>query len=278
MEKYKYKPFRFYSFVFLFTWSFWIAAAFLGRTYPESPVVALLAIAGLFVPSVTALITILGSKSAALKHDFKDKLFGIFRLNPLNIIFSIVLFFVIIVISILVSTFFGQSLEQFAIVDFSFSIGGTSALLTIILAALLEELGWRGYAEDSIANYCSWWKESIIFGLVWALWHLPLIFVPGTYHYGIFHENPLFIVNFFAGVMPLGFLLTWVYVKNKRSILANMIFHFFINFMQEKIAMTQVTKCVQTFFLYIAAGIIVFLNKELFFEKNHIGNILKEKE
>jgi hypothetical protein len=48
--------------------------------------------------------------------------------------------------------------------------------------------------------------------------------------------------------------------------------------MQEKIAMTQTTKCIQTFFLYIAAGIIVYLNKDLFFGKDHIGNLLQEKE
>jgi hypothetical protein len=52
----------------------------------------------------------------------------------------------------------------------------------------------------------------------------------------------------------------------------------FVNFMQEKIAMTQITKCVQTFFLYIAAGIIIDLNKDLFFGRDHIGNLLQEKE
>jgi membrane protease YdiL (CAAX protease family) len=86
------------------------------------------------------------------------------------------------------------------------------------------------------------------------------------------------MLNFVLSIMPLGFIVTWVYVTNKRSILANMIFHSFVNFIQEKIAMTQTTKCVQTFFLYIVAGIIVYLNKDLFFGKEHIGNLLQEKE
>ena len=281
MEKYRYRPFRFYCLVFLFTWGLWISAAVLTRVTDGNSFVSslglFLGLAGLFVPAITALVTVLGSKNAALKKDLKDKLIGIFRLNPLNITIAVILFFFIIAISILVSTLFGQSLKQFSFVDFSFSVGGTSALLTITLAALLEEIGWRGYAEDSIANYCSWWKESIIFGLIWAFWHLPLIFIPGTYHYNIFHQNPLFMANFLLSVMPLGFLFTWVYVTNKRSILANMIFHFFVNFLQEKIAMTQITKCVETVILYIVAGIIVYLNKDLFFEKGHIGNILKEE-
>jgi hypothetical protein len=54
-----------------------------------------------------------------------------------------------------------------------------------------------------------------------------------------------------------------------------MIFHFFVNFLQEKIAMTNTTKCVQTLVLIIAAGAIVALNRDLFFGKKHIGRLLE---
>ena len=82
--------------------------------------------------------------------------------------------------------------------------------------------------------------------------------------------------EFFCIIMPLGFLLTWVYVKNERSIFACMIFHFFVNFLQEKIAITQLTKCVETFVVCIIAAVIVYLSRELFFEKRHIGRLLPE--
>jgi membrane protease YdiL (CAAX protease family) len=83
------------------------------------------------------------------------------------------------------------------------------------------------------------------------------------------------MVNFFVSIMPLGFLVTWVYVKNNRSIFTCMIFHFFVNLLQEKIAMTQTTKCVETLVLFFVAAIVVMTNRGLFFEKNHIGNLLK---
>jgi membrane protease YdiL (CAAX protease family) len=271
---YRYKPFRFYLITFAATWGFWIPAVFVPDEYRM-----LLMVAGLFAPAITAMTTVLASKNAALKKDLRDKLFGAFRVKPTVVIAAIAGFFAIIAVSILLSTLAGESLEQFSFVEgFSFSIGGSSALLTIVLAALLEELGWRGYAEDAIAYYCSWWKESIIFGLVWALWHLPLFFIPGTYHYVILQQNPLFMVNFFTAIMPLGFIVTWVYVKNNRSIFASIIFHFFVNLLQEKVAMTQITKCVETLVLCAAAAIVVITNKELFFEKKHIGNLLKGVE
>ncbi len=143
---------------------------------------------------------------------------------------------------------------------------------------MIEEVGWRGYGEDSVAFYFTWFTESIIFGFVWSLWHLPLFWIEGTYHYGLKELGILYVLNFLIGVIPLGFLTTWVYVKNHRSMLACIIFHLFVNTMQEKIAMTPQTKCVETIIIFFAAAIIVLTNKEMFFEKQHIGNLLDYKE
>lgn len=87
----------------------------------------------------------------------------------------------------------------------------------------------------------------------------------------------MYVINFLLSVIPLDFLQTWVYVKNNRSMLATIIFHLFINIMQEKINMTPETKCIQTIFVVIAAIIIVVINKEMFFETKYVGNLLEEK-
>jgi membrane protease YdiL (CAAX protease family) len=275
MNTYKYRPLRFYVTVFALTWAVWFAAAIAGTKGVGEGLTTTLMLLGLITPATTAIVTIFTSKSPELKKDFKEKMLGAFRVKPLVVLLSILIFGAVIASSILLSTLFGQSLSQFSFVGgFSFSIGGVPTLLTLILTALFEELGWRGYAEDSIASHCSWWKESLVFGVVWALWHLPLFLIPGTYHWEIFQQSPWFMVNFFVSVMPLGFLFTWVYVKNNRSIFACMFFHFAVNFLQEQIAMTQVTKCVETGVIYVAAVIIVATNKDLFFEKRHIGKLL----
>ena len=278
MNNYKYRPIRYFCIVFAFTWAFWIAAAFLSRSSTDNGMSTILMILGLFVPAVTTLVTISTSKSTALKRDFKEKITGFYRVKPVNIILSIALMGLIIAASIILSLLFGQSTDQFSFVDgFSFSIGGIPTLLTLVLTAVLEEFGWRGYAQDSLANRFSWFKASVIFGIVWALWHLPLFFILNTYQHGILKMNPWYMVNFFVGIPPMAVLFTWVYVKNSRSILACMIFHFFVNFLQEQIAMTQVTKCVETAVVYIIVTAIVLANKEMFFETHHIGNMPAEK-
>lgn len=273
MEKYKYKPVRFYVTVFLSTWFFWgLAIAF-----NEGLSLYLFMFLGLICPSAAALITVFTSKSKPLKDDLKRKLVSFYKVSPINIILAILVFSAIVAVSILLSVLFGESLGQFSFTeDFSFSIGGTSALLTILLASVIEEIGWRGYGEDSVAQYHSWFAESIIFGFIWASWHLPLFWIDGTYHFGLRELGIGYMLNFLISVIPMGFITTWVYVKNNRSMLACIIFHLFVNTMQEKIAMTPNTKCVETIVVTAAAVIIVITNKEMFFEKKHIGNLLNE--
>ena len=88
--------------------------------------------------------------------------------------------------------------------------------------------------------------------------------------------NPLFDANFFGSAVPMGVIIAWVYLASDRSILACIVFHLFVNFMQEKIAMTPETKCVETIVVFIAAAVIVLTNKEMFFETRHVGRILEE--
>jgi len=277
MTTYKYRPVRFYATCFAATWTFWIAAAILSRTPNDNGISTILMLLGLIAPSVTAVITVLTSGSDVLKQDLKRKIVGFYRIKPIYILLAVLLFAAVVAVSILLSTLFGGSMGQFSFTeDFSFSVGGTSALLTILLASVIEETAWRGYGEDAVGSYFSWFTESIIFGCVWALWHLPLFWIEGTYHFGLRELGIGYVLNFLISVIPMDFLTTWVYVKNDRSMLACIIMHLFVNTMQEKIAMTPQTKCVETLVITGAAALIVLTNKELFFEKNHIGNLLNE--
>lgn len=273
MEKYIYRPVRFYLITFACTWFWWLFAILLN----EGTGLYFGMFLGLVSPAVVAVITVFTSKNKALINDFKKKLIGFYRIKPKYILIAVLIFAVIVTASIGTSVLFGGSINQFSFTeDFSFSIGGTSAFLTILLASCIEELGWRGYGEDAVGAYNSWFKESIIFGCIWSLWHVPLFWIPGTYQYGLKEMGIMYVINFLLSVIPLDFLQTWVYVKNNRSMLATIVFHLFINIMQEKINMTPETKCIQTIFVVIAAIIIVVINKEMFFETKHVGNLLEE--
>lgn len=273
MKTYKYRPVLFFALAYLFTWIFWVPAIFIkGNTG------ALLMMIGLLSPAVVSTLFVVFSGSDLLKKDLKVKLVGLYKVRWGNVLLAILQFAGIVAASILLSLLFGQSLNQFSFTeDFSFTgVGIGTAFVTITLAAILEEVGWKGYCEDSIGAYMNWFWESMIFGVIWSLWHLPLIFIEGTYHAGLM-VNPLFVVNFFVSAVPMGFIITWVYLVSDRSILACIIYHFVVNFLQEKIAMTPETKCVETIVVTVVAAILVITNKDMFFETRHVGKLLETR-
>lgn len=272
-DEYRYRPVLFFICAYFFTWIFWIPAIFVSET-----IGSVLMLIGLIAPAVVSTVFVLVSGSDELKKDLKDKIIGFYKVKWINVFWAVVVFALIVVFSILLSLLFGQSLSQFSFTeDFSFTgVGIGTAFVTITVASIIEEVGWKGYCEDSIGQYMNWFWESLIFGVLWSLWHLPLIFIEGTYQAGLM-VNPLYVINFFISGIPLGYIITWVYLVSDRSILACMIFHLFVNFMQEKIAMTPETKCVETIVVIIATVIIVMCNKKMFFETDHVGRLLKTR-
>ena len=271
MKQYKYRPVLFFALAYLFTWIFWIPAIFVSEN-----VGAVLMLVGLLAPAVVSTVFVMASGSEPLKQDLKNKLFGFYKVKWLNVVWAVIVFAMVIVCSILSSLLLGQSLDQFSFTeDFSFTgVGIAGAFLSITVASIVEEVGWKGYCEDSIGNYMNWFWESMVFGVLWSFWHFPLIFIQGTYQSSLM-VNPLYVINFFMSGIPMGFVITWVYLASDRSILACMIFHFFVNFLQEKIAMTPETKCVETIVITLVAVIIVLVKKDMFFETRHVGRLLE---
>ena len=272
-KPYKYRPVLFFALAYLFTWIFWLPAIVL----PEN-VGALFMLIGLLAPAVVSTVFVLVSGNDLLKKDLKIKLIGLYKVKWKNVLVAIVQFAGIVVCSILLSLLFGQSLDQFSFTeDFSFTgLGIAGAFVSITLAAIIEEVGWKGYCEDSIGAYMNWFWESMIFGAVWAFWHFPLIFIKGTYQATLM-VNPLFVINFFVSAIPMGFIITWVYLASDRSVLACMIYHFVVNFLQEKIAMTPETKCVETLVVTAVAIYLVIRNRDMFFETRHVGKLLETR-
>jgi membrane protease YdiL (CAAX protease family) len=224
---------------------------------------------GLVAPFLIALWMILSSENIDLKKDFRNKLFNL-RLIKLSSIPAIIFTMpFVVIVSILISTVFGQSIDQLQLADkFSFSAGFLPVLLVLFLAASFEELGWRSYAMDSLNVKHSYFSATLIFTILWALWHFPLFFIKNYYHNELINTNIIFAINFMISIIPMAFIISWICKKNSGSIMAAVLFHFIINLSQEAFMITQVTKCIETIILLIIAAVIVSLNKSLFFNKN----------
>lgn len=92
-------------------------------------------------------------------------------------------------------------------------------LLIYVGNALPEEYGWRGFALDPLQSRFSAVGASLVLGLVWGLWHLPLVFIDGTTQAAIpFHE-------FVLQTMVLAVLYTWLHNNTGGSVLVAALFH-----------------------------------------------------
>ena len=89
---------------------------------------------------------------------------------------------------------------------------------TMVFGGGLEELGWRGIALPELEKRYSPLPSSIVLGLVWVIWHVPLFFIKGVSQYG----NNVFV--FALGVLGLTFILSWIYNQTD-SIFICIIFH-----------------------------------------------------
>jgi membrane protease YdiL (CAAX protease family) len=53
-------------------------------------------------------------------------------------------------------------------------------LAMVVLGGGQEELGWRGYILDPMEDRLGPSLGNLVLGVVWAVWHLPLFFIPYT--------------------------------------------------------------------------------------------------
>ena len=87
------------------------------------------------------------------------------------------------------------------------------------VAALGEELGWRGFMWSELAPV-GFWRASLIIGLVWGIWHLPLI-AAGYNYPGYPIAGPAMMTLLTILLAPL---IGYVRVR-ARSIFAAAVFH-----------------------------------------------------
>jgi uncharacterized protein len=97
-------------------------------------------------------------------------------------------------------------------------LGG--ALLSFILFGQAgEEVGWRGYAIPRLAERLGLARASLLLGVVWAVWHLPLFLLPGSPTTG--QSFPLYVVQ----VTGLSVVFAWLYARTGGSLLLTMLLH-----------------------------------------------------
>lgn len=94
-------------------------------------------------------------------------------------------------------------------------------LVTYLIAAIGEEIGWRGYAYPILERLHGPVIAVLINGLLWGLWHLPLI-IGEVYSFGL--SIPYGSVMYMIGIMPVTVIVCWMRSEG-RSLMPVVLLH-----------------------------------------------------
>ena len=106
-------------------------------------------------------------------------------------------------------------------------IGFTVQIL--LFGPVSEELGWRGFALERLLARHGAAAASLILGSLWAFWHLPLFFIPGTAQQLYGNPLPEFFV-FAVAVAASSVVFTWIYINTRHSVWSAILFHATTNY------------------------------------------------
>jgi len=225
-----YRPVVFLAIVLGFSFVFFITAALV-----DAPLSRVFHYIGGVGPMVAALILLFSLHSADFRKNYFRRCIDFRAIKPWSYL---------IIIGVVVLYRFGgpilKGLVEFKplVVSLDESIANQPIniipilFFIIIFGPIPEELGWRGYCQDSLAEKYGLLNSSMILGMIWSFWHLPLFFIEGSYQNTIPVGSIAFWV-FILDLIPKAVIMGWIYYANNRSILSAILFHFLINLFGE---------------------------------------------
>ena len=107
---------------------------------------------------------------------------------------------------------------------------------SLIRGPLGEELGWRGFLQNELNKRFPLLKSSLIVGVIWGLWHLPLWFVSGFQGVNLL----LYIVFFMVGLVSFSVIIGYVYHRGV-NLLYPILLHQMLNFTGRLLEIDELT-------------------------------------
>jgi uncharacterized protein len=213
---------KFFGLTFALSWICFISAVFMVRE-PHAPAISafagVIALLGVFGPAIVALaLTAREEQGAGLTALLRRVVY--WQVSWRWYAFAILYMAVIKFAAAFVARLITGSWPPF----------GHVPLILIVLAIVVstpvqsgEEIGWRGYALPRMTARMGFAGASVLLGVIWALWHLPLFFLRGSDTYG--QSFPIWALD----VTALSVAIAWLYFRTNGSLLLTMLMHSAIN-------------------------------------------------
>lgn len=208
----------FFSLTLAVTWSAWAAAILVAR---EGVPFQLLLYLGIFTPALVALGLTARSEGRQGVEALLRRLVQ-WQVATRWYLFAIFYLVAVKLAAAVVYRIVGGVWPAFNFETLPLMLAAT-ALSTVVMGQAGEELGWRGYALPRLERHLGLGMASILIGMFWASWHLPLFYLPASETSG--QSFPLYLVQ----VTGLSVAIGCLYGHTNRSLLLVMLMHAAIN-------------------------------------------------
>lgn len=218
----------FVALTFAISWAIWLAmvAASVSIETTVGLVLNIIATAG---PSIAALILAIALGRGELRRllrGFRPEL-----ASPRWALVAVLLPLAMIAVAIAVSVgAFGAPVPVITAGVFGVLVSEFVRIL-FLGGPLEEELGWRGFALPRLQVGRSAFSASVLLGLVWGAWHIPLYFVSGTGQEETAAATGVVfgITAFVIWTIGLSILFTWLFNQTQGSLIVVVLFHTAVN-------------------------------------------------
>ena len=205
----------FFLLVFAFSLPFWLLGA--GNPVQLLPGLPLSAL-GAFAPALVALFLTYRSDRLPGVWPLLRRSFDYKRLKSTSWFLAILLINpALAVLAYAVIEAMGQPLPA----PGPFTLSVLPLTIFFFIGALGEEIGWSGYATDPLQKRWGTLTAGLILGIVWAIWH----FVPLAQA----QRSVAWIAWWSLNTVALRMIMTWLYVRGRRSVFGAAVFHTLIN-------------------------------------------------
>lgn len=96
-------------------------------------------------------------------------------------------------------------------------------IFNLFSGPIAEEGGWRGFALPRLQEKFNALVSSLILGTIWACWHIPLFFMPGS------DQSTILFPVYLALNIAFSTYITWLYNNTRGSLPITILAHFCIN-------------------------------------------------
>jgi hypothetical protein len=219
-------PWKFFLLTYAYSWVIWIPSVLDGigieLPFRVTGYSVLVVIIGAFAPLMAAITLVVREEGWKGIKEFLGQALD-FRIKPVYLILALSLPLLIHVIAHYLALAVGldvaKTLFPTEIPVAPIVLAIPYFFLMLVIGGGQEEIGWRGYAQEPLQEKIGVIPASLVIGLIWGIWHLPLWFMTGDLHSAY---------SFLAFVMmttSISIMYAWLYNSSGKKLVVVMFFH-----------------------------------------------------